>query len=611
MKKLIEKHTIKKIIFFPKKLTTLLFLKIKHTFFNYYRTSIGSEVKTVLFFLPELGIPLYLDMLLTIASDIKSNGYSPLFFGCNGGLHNCIMIDRTYKESISIKKSIICASCSLNGMDIIDRKGFDYLPYTSLKKSLLSFEGNSINERLKYIYKGIPIGRLAYYDLSIKFKRDRARVHLNDKERFFYDSVISDGIKLVDFLESTELLKSACAVIAIDEYCHANIVREWARLNQVLSLRGGFSYHFNADPQFVTLSAEKTRAEEKSKRVKAWSSWKNIPLPPQMVKEIYSDLIFRMSGSGGHIFSTNYSGNLEKIIDAYKLRVELKTLVVFTSANDEIDALAELSNALGDVFDVKDAFESQLDWITHIIEYAKIHDVQLIIKMHPRLSSSHRDTGEAEDIHIYEKLSETAPDNVAFIWPKDNVSAYDILQLADLCLTSWGTMGLEAAKLGVPVISGITRITSATPKLALFSKAETVAQFDEMVSQSFNSVNIYDIIEAYRWHHLLHIAGSILVDGKRDLSLYQKDFDIGFHNVLEGTNIVEEKYKFLMGQATLLGDKAIEEEMLALLSSIDKLEDFFIKNDVINSSHSKLIARLEKIKQFSNKEKFESKPINC
>jgi hypothetical protein len=447
---------------------------------------------------------------------------------------------------------------------------------------------------LLYSYMGIPVGRLAYYDLSIKFKRDRDRQDLSDKEMAYYDSIITDGISIVDFLNENPLSKLAEAVIAVDEYSLANIVREWARQNNIKAFRAGFSYHFNADPQFVTLSADKTRANEKSKRAEVWRDWQNLPLPPALVKEISSDLVFRMSGSGGHIFSLNYSGNLEKLITDYNVRLDVKTLVVFTSANDEIDALAELSQALGDDFVVRDAFENQLDWIKYIIDYAVNNDVQVIIKMHPRLSGSHRDIGVAEDIHFYKDAAASAPSNVIFIWPEDKVSAYDILQLADICLTSWGTMGLEAAKLGVPVVSGITRITFATPQLALFSKAETLDQFYELITQPLKRVHLEDIAEAYRWHHLLHMSGSITVNGTRDIKLYNPTFNLDFSDVLQGLNIVDEKYKFFIERLELNKEAAADLELKAIKDAIESLIEFFDKGEITHIAHSKLLARLRK-----------------
>ena len=346
----------------------------------------------------------------------------------------------------------------------------------------------------------------------------------------------------------------------------------------------------------MTLSDDKTRAAEKSKRLESWNVWRRVPLPSAIVKEISSDLIFRMSGSGGHIFSVNYSGDLGKFITNYNIDTSKRTLVVFTSANDEIDALEELSKAMGDNFKVKDAFKNQLDWIRYIIEYAGANNVQVIIKMHPRLSSSHRDSGVAEDIHLYKKLSDAAPSNVFFIWPEDKVSAYDILQLADLCLTSWGTMGLEAAKLGVPVVSGITKLTFATPHLAIFEKAETVDQFYEMITREPRVVNIKDVIEAFRWHHLLHISGSIIVNGERDVDLYNEEFNLTFADVLQGSAIVNEKYNFLTDMAQSSAGASVETELHAVKGSMVGLIDFFNNNKTIESEQSKLIARL---KQFS------------
>ncbi len=575
-----------------KKLIELPTLKIRKTILKARLAGNADATKTILFFLPEVGVPLYLDMLLAIAEETRRNGYVPIFFGCNGFLNNCLLMDRTDKQSRTIKNTLLCANCSLVGANKILNQQFGYLDCAGTKKNKIAFQGETIEERLQYSYKGVPIGRLAYYDLSIKYKRDRGRLKLSDKEIEFYDSIICDSVSIVDFLDEDAISTSACALISIDEYCLANTVREWARVRNKLAFRAGFSYHFNADPQFVTLSEDKTRALEKLKRAKKWADWQDLPLPPALVKEIASDLIFRMSGSGGHIFSLNYTGNISKFIADYNVRQNTRTLVVFTSANDEIDALEELSQALGDSFNVRDAFKNQFDWIKYIIDFASVSNVQVIIKMHPRLSSSHRDVGVAEDIHLYNELAASSPDNVIFVWPADKVSAYDILQLADVCLTSWGTMGLEAAKLGIPVVSGITRFTTVTPQITLFLKAETVEQFYEMITRPSKAVCVNDIIEAYRWHHLLHMSGSIIVNGERDIKLYSESFELGFSDVLRGSNIADEKYKFLCGETLISKETSIELELIAMKDSLANLVKFFEGEGMLKTQHTKLVPRL-------------------
>lgn len=257
-------------------LVYLLILKIKTSFYKAKVVKNSETEKIVLFFLPELEISLYLDMLISIANDIKGKGYIPVFFGCNGFLSNCMLMDRTNNLSRTIKTSILCANCSLRGKNKITNNNFDYLECNQTKNKSVLFHSNSVDERLFYCYENIPVGRLAYYDLSIKFKRDRERRYLSDNEQTFYDSIITDGINLVDFLNGNPLSKSAEAVIVIDEYSLANIVREWARKNNKLAYRAGFSYHFNADPQFVTLSADRTRASEKSIRAEIWKDWKSF-----------------------------------------------------------------------------------------------------------------------------------------------------------------------------------------------------------------------------------------------------------------------------------------------------------------------------------------------
>ena len=548
--------------------------------------------KTVLFFLPEMAVELYAKMLVSIAERIRDRGYEPVFFGCNGFLNNCLLQNRLSFRSALFKNASVCARCHIESADAANKYNLNYLECSRSGVRTVSFSGSTVNERLAYLYKGVPVGRLAYYDLSIKFKRDRTRRELTHQEILYYDGAISDGVGIIDFLDRNKSSVCFNAIVAIDEYSLANVVREWARVNAISAFRAGFSYHFNADPQFVTLSSTKTRASEKCDRASRWKMWRDVPLPAPLVDEIAADLIFRMSGSGGHIFSSNYTGDLDSLLERFGLRRDVKTFVVFTSANDEIDAISELSTALGDQFEVHDAFDSQIAWLESVIAYARHNVVQVIIKMHPRLSQSHRDSGSAEDIHIYRALAETSPGNVVFLWPEANISAYDILQLADVCLTSWGTMGLEAAKLGVPVVTGMTKITFATPGLSLFSKAESEAQFYSLIGEPKADTRVEDLAEAFRWHHLMHMSGAIILEGDRNLNLYGEDFDYDFSDVLSGADVEDKKREFLSLRAAKDLAGAAEEEHSAILAAIHKLEYFFEPQAKVKSFDSKLVTRL-------------------
>ena len=487
---------------------------------------------------------------------------------------------------------MVCVRCYSDRAELGLKSKVGYLDCKRSKIRTISFASTALDERLAYSYKGIPIGRLAYYDLSIKFKRDLGRRELNAKEILYYDGAIADSVGIIDFLDQSRSTTSLNSVVAIDEYSLANVVREWARINSISAFRAGFSYHFNADPQFVTLSSTKTRAREKFDRAGSWRVWRHIPLPPPVIHEIASDLIFRMSGSGGHIFSSNYTGDLDGLMKRFGFRPDVKTFVVFTSANDEIDAISELSKALGDQFEVYDAFDNQIAWLEAIVGYASQHDVQVIIKVHPRLSKSHRDSGAAEDIHTYQELAEKSPSNVIFLWPEESVSAYDILQLADCCLTSWGTMGLEAAKLGVPVVTGMTKITFVTPGLSLFSKATSKEQFYRLIGEMKGENHVNEVAETFRWQHLVHLSGAIITDRKRHFDLYGKEFGCDFADVLNGANVEDKKRELLSLRAAKNFTEALQEEHAAVMAALNRFINFFEDHSFARSFDSKLVTRL-------------------
>jgi len=133
------------------------------------------------------------------------------------------------------------------------------------------------------------------------------------------------------------------------------------------------------------------------------------------------------------------------------------------------------------------------------------------VKIHPRITSTHRDGLISEEIEFYSLLEHACTPNMIFVKPTDNISAYDLLALSHMCLTSWGTMGIEAAKLGVPVVTGITGFVSITPDMPLFKHCPSKSDYYEAINCSHSALNIKDIILVCRWHYSIFLSNYLFL----------------------------------------------------------------------------------------------------
>lgn len=534
-----------------------------------------NKKDNILIFMPEAGMRIYSQVIERISRSLIEDGIRSTLIRCEGLLPSCAL--KLTANTGALDSKLICKSCVLNSKISTTRNSLDLkvLNFKSLTEKNLS--PLSYDDLLKFSYKSVPVGGLAYYDLSIFFKKDPMRKFLNKAEKDFYTRLIQTAIKLIDYLDELLQREKYSAIISIDEYCLANVARVWASNNGIKAFQAGLAYHFNGDPGFITFSQNKTSLIDKRQALMSWAQFADKPLPASLVREIYDDLIFRMSTSGGHIFSKNYSGNIDSIKNLFGVdHYTKKVIAVFPSSNDEITALEEMSIALKSTIPQNDIFDSQKEWLDCIIGFARLNkEVIFIIKIHPRLLETHRDVGIADEMAMYESMAVSLPDNIKFVWPKDSISAYDILMIADMGLTSWGTMGLEIAKLGIPVVTALTKSVSVTPRIRLFKKSTSIEDFFFDLSSPKYFASKGDLIEACRWHYANYLSNAIYCsDMLSSDRVVHKLPTIRFKSILDGLDASQENYRF-MESLNHLNSHFASEELEAIEASLVKLTQFF------------------------------------
>lgn len=118
-----------------------------------------------------------------------------------------------------------------------------------------------------------------------------------------------------------------------------------------------------------------------------------------------------------------------------------------------ITALYTTSEAEASISHWRSIFGDQFAWIQATIDFfASRPDRCLVIRIHPNEDYV---MGRNEAILArYRHMAETAPPNVRFVWPKDSLSAYALMDVADVALVYYTTVGIEmAATWGKPVVA--------------------------------------------------------------------------------------------------------------------------------------------------------------
>ena len=115
----------------------------------------------------------------------------------------------------------------------------------------------------------------------------------------------------------------------------------------------------------------------------------------------------------------------------------------------------------GSFFWGEDLFDDYTQWLIETIRAASANSrLQWVVRLHPahvvkdRLSSTH-DSKPAE-LAVIENVFGKLPPHVKLLLPDNELSTYSLFQVADYVVTVRGTVGIESALFGVPVVTGGT-----------------------------------------------------------------------------------------------------------------------------------------------------------
>jgi hypothetical protein len=169
----------------------------------------------------------------------------------------------------------------------------------------------------------------------------------------------------------------------------------------------------------------------------------------QIQQELYG------SYSSGDWYSTHGTQFNKRILDATTLRRELgldprkKTAFIFPHI------LWDASLNWG-----KDLFRDYEEWLIETVRGACTNDhVNWVIKIHPAHVGKNvveGYCGEPAEVVVLRKHIGDLPPHVIFIPADSSISTFGLFTVMDYCLTVRGTVGIEAARLGIPALTAGT-----------------------------------------------------------------------------------------------------------------------------------------------------------
>jgi hypothetical protein len=560
-----------------------------------------NNKETILYFLPEAGLDEYLKIQIKISKYLKKLNYNVVLVRCQRVFNKCQLKNSSrlnYGLKNKIFGNLICEVCLAKSITNLDKLNFSIINLYNDKDSVNIkdikdeyFKSDNIIKFIRYKYCGVKVAKLALYDFLLETKKKNLK-DINPNEISELRLYTISAIRAIEFLKKIKQNSDFKYIFLRDEFSMMSAVNLWCRINKIKVFRVEGAYLFNHSLKYISFLKSKSVYEERAYLVKNWPYFKNFFLKKEIIKDLYNDLIFRMTTSGGHIFSSNYDKCLgKKIFKILNVENNKKILVLYTSSDDEMKA----GSINAQVFKLNsnkiDIFNSQLDWIKKTIEYVenKTSKFQLIIRIHPRSSSN------SEEMKIYKNYFDDKKfDNVRVIYPEEKISSFNLAEIADLALVSWSSIALELTRLCVPVLSGYQSNAYIIPiensSNFTFAKDEQ-DYFKKINSMTHESPSILETIKNLRWCSYLYLGNTINL----------KNFYHNYNNIYKSknTNII----KRLLKNNTCIIEEVLKEnhnkniynknnyqEQKYVLENLKKLSSFFN-----NFSNSRLQQRIKYI----------------
>ncbi len=471
--------------------------------------------KLILFFCPEAGVTPHYATHCIVGRTLSELGHRVLLTYCYQTFERCPVMDMhqlPYDLSPSKKKDI-CDKCAGNSREMLDVYGLQGIKLQEIVTPQIINEVNRVLENMpqdlrEFTYDSIQFGNACAHDVVLaakKYNFDK----LDAETRFIWLTYIKSS--LLGYL----IVKQICSGLPIGALVHFNdyslmlSARFAALKHQVPAYSITWASHKGVDFQRLAISPTIWR-NAIFRPIQRWSVWRDLSLNSLEVKAVTDDVISRYTARSSHIYSTPKTFQQTTIYQRLNLSDHKTLLVAYTSSYDEFVAGKMIVQGISASWPhTPQAFGDQIQWLRALTEYVEqAEDLQLVVRIHPREGKNKRDSVISEHLHQLKDAFDRPFKDCRFVWPEDQISSYDLAELADVALISWSTIGLEMARMGVPVLAINRGITY--PGDDFIECAETPDEYFTKLRVLLKRPATIDVItHAFRFYHCFSLGYSL------------------------------------------------------------------------------------------------------
>lgn len=470
----------------------------------------------ILFFGPEAGVVPHFVSLCLVARTLKELGHEVLFVRCKALYPRCPVMDMymlpyqpgttNHQQACPICLEVSHGFLGSYGLEVVELQTFMSQGLIDRAVSAMQRSGGDL---LNFSYDGIEFGKMCVQDLVLSTKvSDFSR--LDERTRTAWFQYVSSA--LMGYLMVGEVLDSipVSHVFYHNDYANNIIARLAAEKRGVRATTLGFSAHLVQDRRRYNLqTGNNWRSAQQCTRT--WPAFRDLPLPAATVGQATDDILMRLGSKGGFVYSPAKTFGADGIRSRLGLRQGPKLLAAFTSSLDEQLAGKYIKEALHlPPLSALQPFENQLEWLGALVERVESReDEVLVVRVHPREGADKRVPVDSQHLLLLKERFDRPFRNCRFIWPADPMSSYDLGEAADVVLTSWSTIGIDLARLGVPVLH-TTQGASPWPVDDFQEWAPTrEGYFRALEALLRRPAALEPLLHAYRWYHLYVMGRSV------------------------------------------------------------------------------------------------------
>ena len=548
-----------------------------------------SGEPVTLFLSPEAGLEPFHASQVMLAKTLDEAGHAGIVLSCNGVMPMCTVKFATGMEPTSWDdtENPVCVACRSSRQRTADDYELLEIRLESLVNAGDKALIESVIERFETSpwtakYDDIEFGTIGLAEV-LRDRRKHAIEELDDKDVALLVALLRSSLVIYLGLQKLSARFNLHQIAYFGEYAFWQAPQIVAARKGIGLLALSHGYHRDVDRRLLSIRPRHYMVHA-FEQIDDWKKYSSYPIKPEVVGEIADGALFRLTNQGGaSTYSPIWSQDSRKVFEELSLSHERRTLVAYPSSHDEFVCISGQLKALGLAYaDRPQPFSDQEIWLRELVQWvSKRSDLQLIVRLHPRMGIGHRHATISSDYRKLKDAFATLPPNVVVLWPESKISSYSIAEFADAALISWSSMGLELARFGVPIVAAFQRI-GLMPLCNFIAFEEKADEYFAAVEASLQQrASVAQIAEAFRWTHYLHWGSLIDVSDVvptpdfAHVPPYRRprQHSVMLEAILNRADVTQ------LNMARLdLSDAAYKAERAAILSAIERFVSFFDAN---------------------------------